>query len=288
MGSIWSGRSFASAKHGCGGGGAQRRMGFASEASPNAGAPAPNGVGSRPFLGLRGCGGVASIRLITSSRRRAVSSSLELVRDSSFMPSDSTSEHEVRYRDFYMLVGACIKRWAHVEEVVFNVCHWALNTDDRLVAVVFSRTPSLDAQLTLSLDLLEARLLAKPLQSGSHIPPKLKQWRTLLRAVRELVPIRNFIVHHPTTQVMEAVGITTNDPGRRAAILAASPPPKQYWAIRPSRSERLRLRTRKIEELRAEDLAAHYEQVTKLLPRLLQFQNSLQPEQREPPPQPSP
>jgi hypothetical protein len=98
--------------------------------------------------------------------------------------------------DFYQCVGRCIKGWADVEASLFRICHTILNTDEDLAAVVYFRTPTIDAKLQLVDDLMVAKEPKKP---GQHDSETIKQWRIMLKEAKRLTPFRNHIAHGPVT-----------------------------------------------------------------------------------------
>lgn len=98
---------------------------------------------------------------------------------------------------FYFWVGKCIKRWASIEQTLFEICHLTLDARRRLSAVVFFRTPNIEAKISLVSDLLEARLFPQGKKSGEHDPQELKDWNALERRLRALLPLRNFVAHNP-------------------------------------------------------------------------------------------
>ena len=101
----------------------------------------------------------------------------------------------------YSWVGLCIKRWAYAESHMYGICRSALGMNERprraLAAVIFFRTPSIEARMTLISDLLQAVAFPDGKKSGQHDPEFLKKWRKVEALMRELTPFRNFIAHNP-------------------------------------------------------------------------------------------
>jgi hypothetical protein len=52
-------------------------------------------------------------------------------------------------KEFYWLLGIEITIWAQLEEQLFNMCAQVLKAARHHVAIVYYRTPTLDARLTL-------------------------------------------------------------------------------------------------------------------------------------------
>lgn len=95
---------------------------------------------------------------------------------------------------FYMWIGKCIKRWAGIEDQLFSICQWALQIDRKLTSIVFFRTPTLESRLTLTSDLMQARLLLTKKNPGEHDPPLLKKFGCLMERIRERLAFRNALV----------------------------------------------------------------------------------------------
>ena len=57
-----------------------------------------------------------------------------------------TKEHD----DFYKWIGICIKAWARVEERLFQICKTILCCETVYVSIIYYRTPTIDARLSLT------------------------------------------------------------------------------------------------------------------------------------------
>lgn len=148
--------------------------------------------------------------------------------------------------DFHMMIGYCIAEWAKVEDELFRVCHAALRCPKEQAATVYYRTPQLEARLTLTDEVVRAVLPKhKP---GDHPHDDLKFWIDVLKQVRDLVPTRNRIAHHPV-EVRHAAFY--------ADVSYLDVPPDSWFEIYESQNEQLRGRSAGKSPLLVEDLRAH-------------------------------
>ena len=81
---------------------------------------------------------------------------------------------------------------------MFEICDWALNTERSVAAIVFFRTPSIDARLTLVSDLLKRTLPAEKRDPKIHKhPTNLEIWTKLEKRIRSHLEFRNMLAHQP-------------------------------------------------------------------------------------------
>jgi hypothetical protein len=160
------------------------------------------------------------------------------------MPTPPTPEKGAE-QDFLMWVGYCITTWAEVEEALFGVCWKCLQSPKEVAAIVYFRTPSLDARVSLADELVKYTLPKRERKSGGHDHPSLKLWKQIERKFRDLLPTRNRIAHHPIT---------------RAEVLAG-PDMLSGWHwhyIYASEAEILRDKAEPLTPLTIADLSAHH------------------------------
>ncbi len=103
-------------------------------------------------------------------------------------------------RLFYAAVGKAITDWAHLEEELFGIVGVILGCDIELAAIVFYRTSTIESRLTLTSDVLEARFPKH--KAGEHPNPSLKAWKELQKDIRDALPIRNRLAHHPAVAIV--------------------------------------------------------------------------------------
>ncbi len=155
-------------------------------------------------------------------------------------------------------MGYCIAEWSNVEEELFRICWQCLGSGVRQAAVVYYKTPSLEARLLLVDELIES--LFPPRRSGAHHPPAYKKWTEIRSELETLKPIRNRLAHHPVTPWDLEVVADDMEP----INLAWHEIQTGYW-------ERLRPKTKPYEPITVEDLIAHRPAVQSLAVKLLNF-----------------
>ena len=69
---------------------------------------------------------------------------------------------------FHMLMGNAISNWARVEAYLFKICRAALGATSQRTAIVYGRTPTLEARRLLINDLLETTLPVRPQNGGTE------------------------------------------------------------------------------------------------------------------------
>jgi hypothetical protein len=109
---------------------------------------------------------------------------------------------------FFMWIGLCITAWAKLEEHLFNICQLSLGTRLDRAALVYCRTPTLDARVKL-IDELVRTVLPKPAKKdGGHPHADLKQWTGIRKEIERLLSVRRRIADHPVrgTSAVEEKG----------------------------------------------------------------------------------
>jgi hypothetical protein len=98
--------------------------------------------------------------------------------------------------EFNKIIGQCITQWALVEEELFQICWRILQSALEHAAIIYYRTPTLDARLSLATELVES-IFPNPKRSGEHAHDDLKLWRTIEKEFRKQLEVRNRMAHHP-------------------------------------------------------------------------------------------
>src|SRR5580704_6556881 len=94
-------------------------------------------------------------------------------------------------------VGYCITPWADVEEHLFEICGKALACAKERAAIIYYKTPTVDARLSLT-DELARSVLPKPKRkSGDHPHADVTTWAELRNRIRSNLETRNRIAHDP-------------------------------------------------------------------------------------------
>jgi hypothetical protein len=104
---------------------------------------------------------------------------------------------DLRLKEFYQMVGQCIKAWATVEDKLFDICELILKTDRVLVAVVFFRQPTISARRDLTHDLLTARFPSTKQGSQEIDPLSITEWKRIKKMITDLLSARNSLAHDP-------------------------------------------------------------------------------------------
>jgi hypothetical protein len=163
-----------------------------------------------------------------------------------------------------MYVGYCITTWADVEENLFHILWKCLQCPIEQAAIVYYRTPTLDARLSLT-DELVKHILPKPdRKSGGHPHPDVKQWNGIEAKFRQLLAVRRRIAHHPFQSM-------TFPEGRG---LLSDYTSVQIWI---SEEEKLRGRSSAVEPLLLGDLKSHHILILHLASTLAIFGDAILP-----------
>jgi hypothetical protein len=163
------------------------------------------------------------------------------------------------HEEMEMWVGRYIAHWAYIDEKLFDICLIALGAKQQQTAIVFYKTPTLDARLSLVGELLEAFLPIKP---PGEPDPLRKTWDNLSKRVRKYLPFRNALAHHPITE------ITIYDTDKDGAH-------KRMLSVRPGIRQRYRGKAGKADRVDADDLPGHLEDIIDLDLKLRMFERQL-------------
>lgn len=159
--------------------------------------------------------------------------------------------------EFLQMIGNCITEWAAVEEQLFEICLMCLGSPRDRAAIVYYRTPSIDARLSLADELVKAALPKRTRKDGGHDHADVAHWRELEKECRGLLPVRNRIAHHPVgPRFMMRGGF-----GSAGFLARGMEPPKltteTWFEIYVSQNEQLREGAAKKRPLRIKALWDH-------------------------------
>jgi hypothetical protein len=101
----------------------------------------------------------------------------------------------------YTAIGRAITGWAALEEVLFAITHSVLDCTEERASIVFYRTPTIDSRLTLTSDLVHSFFPRH--ESGEHPDPRVKRWKEIQAEIKDCMPVRNRLAHHPVGPVVE-------------------------------------------------------------------------------------
>jgi hypothetical protein len=167
-------------------------------------------------------------------------------------------------REFYQLVGHCIKAWASIEDQLFAACDLILKTNPRLVAIIFYRTPTIDTRLQLTSELLQCVLPQREKAGSGRDHPIVAQWKQFEKEIRELLPIRNLLAHSPVWMVV-------NSPAVFDSVGNITSPVTMAIATSPKE----RLRGRDPRQISDHELLSHLETINTIRANLAQFISGL-------------
>jgi hypothetical protein len=166
------------------------------------------------------------------------------------------------YGEFYTLVGRCIGEWAHLEERLFKCCHECLGPYEQS-AIVYYKTPSLEARLTLVNELVTSVLPKhKP---GEHPHQFVKIWDQLIKDIHKLLPVRRRVAHQPISEISNYLGYLSVVVGMEDPV----------FHVYGSRHERTRAKEAESKPLFKKDLEGHLKKLDGLTLRLDQFYEML-------------
>lgn len=112
--------------------------------------------------------------------------------------------------DFYAHIGRIVVLWAEIEGYIFDLFVFATVMHKYRASVIFEKLGTISTRFELTNTLLEATLKQ----------PWLKKWENVRGQIRDLLPLRNHIVHSPTDKFMvlssSVIGAMPNkaQPGR--------------------------------------------------------------------------
>jgi hypothetical protein len=166
--------------------------------------------------------------------------------------------------EFSLMVGNCISQWAHVQDELFDICWRCLGCPKEKASIVYFRTPTIEARMTLVDDLVHSVLPKRVKKSGGHDHDDLKLWKDIVTDFKDLLQPRNQIAHHPVFFRSPLF------PGPNAG----SPPKDEtesWFEIYVSQNERLRKRSKAYKPMLVSDLRDHLIAVNLIIDRLSRF-----------------
>jgi hypothetical protein len=173
-----------------------------------------------------------------------------------------------RFREFYEWIGHCITAWSSVDVRLFEITHLVMECGYEHVAIVYYRTPSLEAGISLANEIVRSSLPPREPPNGGHVHPLVKEWDAIIKDIRELMPQRNIIAHSPVREHRRTTfGNVASEAefGQIEEVWIESYPVHHEMA-RPETKER---------SMKRDDLPVHYRAVNTLCERLKTFQTKI-------------
>lgn len=179
------------------------------------------------------------------------------------------SEHGVSNdeKEFLYQVGGAITQWAQIDERLFRICAAVLGANKQHVAIIYYRTPTISARLTLTDDLLKTVLPQKDKPNGGHDHPTTVSWKSLKDALDGALKIRNQLAHSPAGPRAEI----KNQPDGTFAVTDT------WWSSYESGTEKLRGNSAKKADLKISDVKDHAQKVGQLWAHLRDFESNTLP-----------
>jgi hypothetical protein len=151
-----------------------------------------------------------------------------------FENEEAEKDLEKQGRQFFYWVGLAVTQWARIDEELFSICAAVLKADQRHVAIIYYRTPSLEARISLTNDLAKTVMPQRKRKNGGHASPFERKWDKLIQDIKDALRIRNQLAHSPVGGVLKFVGSDNSDPYN--TVLIAEP----HYASFMSEAEKLR------------------------------------------------
>jgi len=165
--------------------------------------------------------------------------------------------------EFHAMIGYCVAAWAQVDDELFRIFQQCVGLPGPS-AIIYYRTPGLDARRNLTDEIVQTTLLPGGLKSGQH-DTRLSAWRTAIKDFRDLLSVRRRIAHHHVG--VRETGYIEEDyiePGYFE-------PAESSFEIYVGAHERLRATAAKLPPLLIQDLRAHLKAVNALRDQLRDF-----------------
>jgi hypothetical protein len=186
--------------------------------------------------------------------------------------------------EFMAMIGNCITEWANVDEALFAICWRCLGCTKEKAAIVYYRSPTIDARMTLIDELVKSSLPKTDPPSRTHVHDHadVKRWDSIEGQFRRLQGTRRRIAHQPVIMTLGSFRDDYNNP-------AISDP---SFAIYMSQSEAARGRSADLNTrpLTINDLHLHLQKLNLITEELYQMLRNVLPRHMPafpwPPPEP--
>jgi hypothetical protein len=213
---------------------------------------------------LSGLGGVFTAALSAAMKRCCASGTLYKSLDFAMLGSSPVSTE-----DFFIWLGKCITSWARVEDHLFEICVQSLGATRQRTAIVYYRTPTIDARLKLTDELVRTVLPKK--KGGDHDHSDVKIWDCLRKRIGSLLPTRNRLAHNPVaSKQILPVPFSPIDSEAVSHLLTLS-----WYESYVSDAERLRGHHDNVKPLTEPDLSTHRLEVEMVINELEIFRTNV-------------
>ncbi|MEK7994703.1 MAG: hypothetical protein AAB403_12940 [Planctomycetota bacterium] len=169
-----------------------------------------------------------------------------------------------RGEEFMLMVGSCVTEWAAIDSELFHICWECIGCSKERAAIVYFRTPTIEARRTLTNDLLLTVLPKKVRPNGGKDHPDVIKWSEIMKELGNLLSVRNRIAHQPVSHKIEYA---------QAGTMRVDEPLWVSWfELHISEHERSKVRQAgENRPLKLSDLEDHLMAIGKLSSEIFQF-----------------
>jgi hypothetical protein len=171
-------------------------------------------------------------------------------------------------------VGKAITSWATIDERLFVLCWYSLGAPQQQSAIVYYKTPTLDARVTLADELIRSVFPKPERKSGGHDCVAIKEWKAIANDIRDALGQRRKIAHYPVGQVISPVFAKDKRPNFLSRDVVESGAYDVWWEFSESEGEKARTGSKESKTIEVSDLSAHLSVLSDLSSRLLGFRFS--------------
>ena len=179
------------------------------------------------------------------------------------------SHIQARGEEFHLMVGTCITAWADVDEALFQI-FWRCVGPLKQCAIIYYKTPSMNARLTMTSEIVKSRLPLPKQENGGKPHPDVAAWSKAAAGFESLLSARRRIAHQPSAMRVPPHAAFVGH-AFAGAIYASGD--DEYFEIYTSLAEQLRGKEAERSPLKIADLEKHLADVTALRDRLVRYLN---------------
>lgn len=182
------------------------------------------------------------------------------------------TELQKRGEELMLMFGSCVTEWAAIDSDLFHIRWECLDCSKERAAIVYFRTPAIEARRTLTNDLLVTVLPKRERPNGGKDHPAVITWLEIMKGLAKLLRIRNRIAHQPVSHKIEYARAGT---ARAGDLLWVS-----WFESHASQHERSKVRQAgENRSLKLSDLEDHLLSVGKLSGEIFQCRLEVLPKQ---------
>jgi hypothetical protein len=165
--------------------------------------------------------------------------------------------------EFHMMIGYCVAEWAAVDDALFLILRDCIGPYEQS-AIIFYRTPSLDARFNLTDEIVRSVLPKPARKDGGHEDVRVMKWKEAIGDYSNLLATRRRIAH-------QRVGIRMKVTFGHTSKTSAFNERPSWYEIYTNQHESLRGKKSDLQSLGLQDLCDHWVKVKALSERLYGF-----------------